>query len=66
MRHFLDLLDLTRDEITDLFDETARLKAAHLPLDVLGCADLGNLAEACLAEYGDCFIENLFLFFYRA
>jgi ornithine carbamoyltransferase len=29
MRHFLDLLDLTGDDIQSLFDETARLKAAH-------------------------------------
>src|SRR5262245_31992809 len=29
MRHFLDLLDLTTDEIQHLFEETARLKAAH-------------------------------------
>src|SRR5947209_6526120 len=29
MRHFLDLLDLTRDDIAHLFRETARLKAAH-------------------------------------
>jgi ornithine carbamoyltransferase len=29
MRHFLDLLDLTPDEIQRLFEETARLKAAH-------------------------------------
>jgi ornithine carbamoyltransferase len=29
MRHFLDLLDLTPDEITHLLQETARLKAAH-------------------------------------
>jgi ornithine carbamoyltransferase len=29
MRHFLDLLDSTPDEIAHLFDETARLKAAH-------------------------------------
>src|SRR4051812_35208797 len=30
MRHFLDLLDLTPDEITHLFQEASRLKAAHL------------------------------------
>jgi ornithine carbamoyltransferase len=29
MRHFLDLLDWTRDEILTLFKETGRLKAAH-------------------------------------
>jgi ornithine carbamoyltransferase len=29
MRHFIDLLDLTTDEIQHLFEETARLKAAH-------------------------------------
>jgi ornithine carbamoyltransferase len=29
MRHFLDLLDLTSDEIGFLLEETARLKAAH-------------------------------------
>jgi ornithine carbamoyltransferase len=29
MRHFIDLLDLTADEIQYLFEETARLKAAH-------------------------------------
>ncbi|MCI0459921.1 MAG: ornithine carbamoyltransferase [Gemmataceae bacterium] len=29
MRHFLDLLDLTPDEIVHLFQEAARLKAAH-------------------------------------
>jgi ornithine carbamoyltransferase len=29
MRHFLDLLDLTGDEISYLLEETARLKAAH-------------------------------------
>src|SRR5262245_24190530 len=29
MRHFLDLLDLSADEIEHLLDETARLKAAH-------------------------------------
>jgi ornithine carbamoyltransferase len=29
MRHFIDLLDLTGDEINHLLDETARLKAAH-------------------------------------
>jgi len=29
MRHFLDLLDWTGEEITALFRETARLKAAH-------------------------------------
>jgi ornithine carbamoyltransferase len=30
MRHFIDLLDLSPDEITELFTEAARLKAAHL------------------------------------
>jgi ornithine carbamoyltransferase len=30
MRHFLDLLDWSRDEITQLFDQTAALKAAHV------------------------------------
>src|SRR5262245_43365699 len=29
MRHFIDLLDLTTDELQHLFEETARLKAAH-------------------------------------
>jgi ornithine carbamoyltransferase len=29
MRHFLDLLDLSKDEIDSLLDEAARLKAAH-------------------------------------
>jgi ornithine carbamoyltransferase len=29
MRHFLDLLDLGKDEIVSLLDEAARLKAAH-------------------------------------
>src|SRR5262249_10933104 len=29
MRHFIDLFDLTRDELAHLLDETARLKAAH-------------------------------------
>jgi ornithine carbamoyltransferase len=29
MRHFIDLLDVTKDEILHLFDEAARLKAAH-------------------------------------
>jgi ornithine carbamoyltransferase len=29
MRHFLDLLDLTREDVTHLFEEAARLKAAH-------------------------------------
>jgi ornithine carbamoyltransferase len=29
MRHFLDLLDLTSDEIADLLRQTAELKAAH-------------------------------------
>jgi ornithine carbamoyltransferase len=29
MRHFLDLLDLTPEEINNLLEETARLKAAH-------------------------------------
>jgi len=29
MRHFIDLLDLTTDEIQHLFEETARLKTAH-------------------------------------
>jgi ornithine carbamoyltransferase len=29
MRHFLDLFDLTAEELTHLLDETARLKAAH-------------------------------------
>ena len=29
MRHFLDLLDLTSDEIQTLLDEAARLKTAH-------------------------------------
>jgi ornithine carbamoyltransferase len=31
MRHFLDLLDLTADEIQHLLHETARLKAIHQP-----------------------------------
>src|SRR2546423_1321232 len=30
MHHFLDLLDLTADEITSLLDEAARLKRRHL------------------------------------
>jgi len=30
MRHFLDLLDLTPEEVTHLLNEAARLKAAHL------------------------------------
>jgi ornithine carbamoyltransferase len=30
MRHFINLLDLTAEEITDLLQEAARLKAAHL------------------------------------
>jgi ornithine carbamoyltransferase len=30
MRHFIDLLDLTREEIQHLLAETARLKASHL------------------------------------
>jgi ornithine carbamoyltransferase len=29
MRHFLDLLDLSRDELTDLLARTAKLKTAH-------------------------------------
>jgi ornithine carbamoyltransferase len=29
MRHFIDLLDVTRDDIRGLFDEAATLKAAH-------------------------------------
>src|ERR1700688_3648597 len=29
MRHFLDLLDLTSDEVGHLLEETARLKAKH-------------------------------------
>jgi ornithine carbamoyltransferase len=29
MRHFIDLLDLTNDEINHLLEESARLKAAH-------------------------------------
>jgi ornithine carbamoyltransferase len=29
MRHFLDLLDLTTDEIRGIFDEAAQLKSAH-------------------------------------
>jgi ornithine carbamoyltransferase len=29
MRHFLDLLDLTSDEIAQLLEETSRMKAAH-------------------------------------
>ena len=29
MRHFLDLLDLTADELNHLLEEATRLKAAH-------------------------------------
>src|SRR5439155_24436235 len=29
MRHFLDLLDLSRDELAHLLERTAKLKAAH-------------------------------------
>jgi ornithine carbamoyltransferase len=29
MRHFLDVVDLTREELTELFNEATRLKAAH-------------------------------------
>jgi ornithine carbamoyltransferase len=48
MRHFLDLLDLTPDEITHLFRETARLKAAHArhePTPVLLGRVLGMVFE---------------------
>ncbi len=34
MRHFIDLIDLTSDEIRYLFEETARLKAAHARREV--------------------------------
>jgi ornithine carbamoyltransferase len=48
MRHFLDLLDVTADEIEHLFEETARLKAAHArhePTPVLLGRVLGMVFE---------------------
>ena len=52
MRHFLDLLDWTSDEITLLLQEAARMKAAGFPVPpenrgFLGYTseDMGNRAE---------------------
>jgi ornithine carbamoyltransferase len=48
MRHFIDLLDVTKDEILDLFAEAARLKAARTrkePTPVLFGRVLGLLFE---------------------
>src|SRR5215831_1563142 len=45
MRHFLDLLDLTRDEIAHLLEESARLKSARQRAPTLLGKILGLIFE---------------------